>query len=449
RQRRRVLHERRARRTRVRAPREGGDGRHQRAAAGADGIPLFRRLEAQPVRGPSHVRRGRRALLHALQVRDAALAGWRRQGARVHDADERLAMKLASIGYKDRDLIAAEIGPGELVSIEALLAVLPSSVARPSVRRALARRERDSDADRRRQRFGAPHQKMRDLIRGGPALLEALRQGLEIARTTKSVERMPAAAVRWHPPVRRPGKICAVAMNNSAANERKVSAPDHPAFFLKPSSCLVGHNEPIRIRSYYGSVHPEPELALVIGREVRDIPAAGALDAVFGYTIFDDITGNGMRAEDRFHYYALYPKKSNPNETERVEQHLSYAGRYKGTDTFGAMGPWLVTRDEIANPDDLSVRCSVGGDVVAEDSTRYYNYKVAEVVSFISQFHTLHPGDVVSLGTAFKPGATRKSIHTANLQTVAGPIEIAIEGLGTQSNPVIVEDREIGAWRLN
>ena len=358
-------------------------------------------------------------------------------------------MKLASIGYKDRDLIAAEIGPGELVSIEALLAVLPSSVARPSVRRALARRERDSDADRRRQRFGAPHQKMRDLIRGGPALLEALRQGLEIARTTKSVERMPAAAVRWHPPVRRPGKICAVAMNNSASNERKVSAPDHPAFFLKPSSCLVGHNEPIRIRSYYGSVHPEPELALVIGREVRDIPAAGALDAVFGYTIFDDITGNGMRAEDRFHYYALYPKKSNPNETERVEQHLSYAGRYKGTDTFGAMGPWLVTRDEIANPDDLSVRCSVGGDVVAEDSTRYYNYKVAEVVSFISQFHTLHPGDVVSLGTAFKPGATRKSIHTANLQTVAGPIEFAIEGLGTQSNPVIVEEREIGAWRLN
>src|SRR5262249_33287459 len=235
---------------------------------------------------------------------------------------------------------------------------------------------------------------------------------------------------------------------NSASNERKVSAPDHPAFFLKPSSCLVGHNEPIRIRSYYGSVHPEPELALVIGREVRDVPAAHGLDAVFGYTIFDDITGNGMRAEDRFHYYALYPKKDNPNEPDRVEQHLAYAARYKGTDTFGAMGPWLVTRDEIPNPDDLAVRCTVGGEVVAEDSTRYYNYKVAEVVSFISQFHTLQPGDVVSLGTAFKPGATRKSIHTANLQTVAGPIEIAIDGLGVQTSPVIVEKREIGPWRL-
>jgi 2-keto-4-pentenoate hydratase/2-oxohepta-3-ene-1,7-dioic acid hydratase in catechol pathway len=73
---------------------------------------------------------------------------------------------------------------------------------------------------------------------------------------------------------------------------------------------------------------------------------------------------------------------------------------------------------------------------------------VAEVVSFISQFQTLQPGDVVSLGTAFKPGATRKSIHHANLQTVAGPVEISIEGLGTLSNPVIVEDREIGEWRL-
>jgi 2-keto-4-pentenoate hydratase/2-oxohepta-3-ene-1,7-dioic acid hydratase in catechol pathway len=180
----------------------------------------------------------------------------------------------------------------------------------------------------------------------------------------------------------------------------------------------------------------------------RDVPAAGALDAVYGYTIFDDITGNGMRAEDRFHYWAVYAKQDNPAETERVEQHLSYAGRYKGTDTFGAMGPWLVTRDEIENPDDLPVTCKVGGELVAEDSTRYYNYKVAEVVSFISQFHTLYPGDVVSLGTAFKPGAGRKSIHQANLQSVAGPIQITIEGLGVQENPILIEQKELGAWRL-
>ena len=92
--------------------------------------------------------------------------------------------------------------------------------------------------------------------------------------------------------------------------------------------------------------------------------------------------------------------------------------------------------------------CKVGGELIAEDSTRYYNYKVAEVVSFISQFHTLQPGDVVSLGTAFKPAAKRKSIHQANFQTVAGPVEVTIDGLGTQANPVDRGESEIGEWRL-
>ncbi len=167
---------------------------------------------------------------------------------------------------------------------------------------------------------------------------------------------------------------------------------------------------------------------------------------MFGYTIFDDVTSNGMRAEDRFHYWAVYADEAGG--TKRVEQHLSYAARYKGSDTFGVLGPWLVTADEVENPDDLSVRCSVGGEAVAEDSTRYYNFKVAEVVSFLSHFMTLYPGDVISLGTAFKPGATRKSIHEADFQRAAGPVEIEIEGLGRQESPIVLEDKALGAWRL-
>ena len=238
-------------------------------------------------------------------------------------------------------------------------------------------------------------------------------------------------------------------MNNSASNERKISAPEHPAFFLKPASCLIGHQQAVEIRSYYGSVHPEPELAVVIGKAARDVDAKNAADHIFGYTIFDDFTGNGMRSEDLFRYYALYLSDDDPGKLERREQHLSYAGRYKGTDSFGAMGPWLVTRDEIPDPDNLAVTCKVGGEIVAEDSTRYYNYKVAEIVSFISQFQTLQPGDVISCGTAFKPSADRKSIHHANLQVVDGPVEVSIEGLGTQQNPVIRKKMNIGNWRLN
>jgi len=254
--------------------------------------------------------------------------------------------------------------------------------------------------------------------------------------------------VSWLPPIVNPGKICGVAMNNSASNARKIRAPEHPAFFLKPSSCLIGHQEPIVIRSYYGSVHPEPEFAVVIGKRIRDLTPEQVPEHIFGYTIFNDITGNGMRAEDLFQYYALYPKKDNPDEVEKVEQHLSYAARYKGTDSFGVMGPWLVTRDEVSQPDDLRVQCSIGDEKIADDSTRYYNYKVAEVISFLSYFHTLSPGDVVSMGTAFKPGATRKSIHHANFLVVGGPVSIEIEGLGRQENPVIIQQREIGKWRL-
>ena len=278
------------------------------------------------------------------------------------------------------------------------------------------------------------------------------KEGLAMAEAALKTDKAEAIfqinAIKWLPPVPNPGKICGVALNNSASNERKISAPDHPAFFIKPSSCLKAHNQPLNMRTYYGSMHPEPELAVIIGKIARDVDAVDAKKYVYGYSIFNDITGNGMRAEDLFHYWALYANDNNPEGLERREQHLSYAGRYKGTDSFGVLGPWLVTADEIENPDDLTVSCKVAGEIVAEDSTRFYNYKVAELVSYISQFQTLSPGDIISCGTAFKPSKGRKSIHHANFLQVGGPVEIAIEGLGVQHNPVEIEEREIGNWRL-
>lgn len=332
-------------------------------------------------------------------------------------------MKLASVRIGDRDVIAVQVTDDSVIEVGNLLELTgDESVSVP--------------------------QTMNELIARGDSLIEAIEAaGRAASEDTLTLRAMTPDA--WYPPVRHPGKILCVAMNNSASNERKISAPEHPAFFLKPSSCLIGHGEPIRIRPYYGSVHPEPELAVVIGRETRDVEPEDALDAVFGYTIMNDITSNGMRAEDRFHYWAVYASKDDPERTERVEQHLSYAARYKGTDNFGVLGPWLVTRDEIADPDDLHVHCEVGGETIADDNTRYYNYKVAEIISFISQFQTLEPGDVISLGTAFKPGAGRKSIHHANFQTVAGPVSISIAGLGRQENPVLIENRTLGRWRFD
>jgi 2-keto-4-pentenoate hydratase/2-oxohepta-3-ene-1,7-dioic acid hydratase in catechol pathway len=313
-------------------------------------------------------------------------------------------MKLASIQYGGRERVVAAVDDRYVIGVSDL---------------------------------GASITDMLNLIEQGATLLPRLATALADFRKQPDRTRLiPTSQVTWRPPVRRPGKICGVAMNNSASNARKIKAPDHPAFFLKPASCLVGHLQPIRIHEYYGSTHPEPELAVVIGRGGRAIPKEEALNAVFGYTICNDITSNGMRAEDLFHYYALYASQDDPDKLEKVEQHLSYAGRYKGSDTFGPLGPWLVTRDDVPNPDDLEVTCSVAGEVVAEDSTRYFNYNVAAVIAFISRFQSLEPGDVISMGTAFKPASGRKSIHTANLARTAGPVEVTISGLGTLINPV-------------
>ncbi len=334
-------------------------------------------------------------------------------------------MKLASISYKGTDCIAVAIDDTNVIDIrDAMIAAFGNDTEIPV--------------------------DMNHLLLQGDAGMAKLSSALDSARSNpETVTFIPISDVSWRAPVRKPGKICGVAMNNSASNGRKISAPDHPAFFLKPASCLIGHAEAITIRSYYGSVHPEPELAVIIGTTMRDVDAENAMDYIAGYSVMNDITGNGMRAEDLFQYWAIYAQEDDPDKTRRVEQHLSYAGRYKGTDTFGVLGPWLVTKDEISDPDNLAVECKVAGEIIAEDSTRYYNYRVAELISFISQFHTLHPGDIISCGTAFKASANRKSIHNANFQQVSGPVSVTIEGLGTQENPVVVENRTIGKWRLS
>lgn len=334
-------------------------------------------------------------------------------------------MKLASVRHEGRDLVVAELAPDTLVDLSELLT-------------AGVRGDRSSTA--------ASVGTMLDVIASGDYLMRELDAALAAARAQPdSLRTIAADAVTWYPPVRA-RKICAVAMNHSASNARKISAPDHPVFFVKPGSCLVGHLEPVRIRRYYGSVHPEPELAAVIGRKTRDVDARDALAAIFGYSIFDDVTSDGMHAEDRLHYWAD-GKSAGANDAERVVRHVSYSGRAKGSDTFGVLGPWLVTCNDVPDPDDLDVRLSIGGETVVEGNTRDYDHKAAEVVSFISQFHTLEAGDVVAFGAALTPGTARTPAD-ADLQQAPGPIEIAIEGLGVQRNAVVIEDRPLGAWRL-
>ena len=105
----------------------------------------------------------------------------------------------------------------------------------------------------------------------------------------------------------------------------------------------------------------------------------------------------------------------------KVEQHLSYAARYKGTDGFGPAGPWLVTADAVPDPHDLDISCSVAGEIFTDDNTRHYTYRVEEVLAFISRFMTLEAGDMISMAPPSvprRPAAGRCMLPTSAVWTV-------------------------------
>lgn len=270
-------------------------------------------------------------------------------------------------------------------------------------------------------------------IAGGSAAVAALQSA-----AARGLSR-PVDSLHWLPPMVRPGKVVCVALNNSANQERIIRGPAHPATFIKPASSLIGHGQPIRLRKAYGRVHPEPELALVIGRGGRDIPEATAYEHVFGYTIINDLTSPTMREDDTFHYRAIHPKSDGAEGIDYRDTWVSYPGRYKGSDTFGPIGPWLCTRDEVPDPHDLIVRCLHQDRLITEDNTRNLFYKIPQVLAFVSQYMTLEPGDIISLGTALKSAGGGQAVQTVDLNSLGGPIAVSISGLGTLSNPVVCE----------
>lgn len=270
-----------------------------------------------------------------------------------------------------------------------------------------------------------------DVIEGGPELTERILAHIAHAPTHA------VGALHWLPPIPRPGKIVCLALNNSANKDRILKGPAHPALFTKPSSSLVGHNQPIRLKPDYGRVHPEPELAVVIGRAGREIRAEDAYGHVFGYTVFNDLTSPTMRTDDTFHYRAIHPGEADSAGIEYIDTWVSYPGRYKGADTFGPIGPWIVTRDEIPDPHALTVRCVHRGRVVTEDSTENLFYKTPAVIEFVSHYMTLEAGDILALGTALKSaGSGGQAVQTVDLNALGGPIEVRISAIGTLSNPV-------------
>jgi|SRR5579872_104608 len=276
-----------------------------------------------------------------------------------------------------------------------------------------------------------------DLIEaGGTAWRRVQELQSEIQARPEGFEHYRADEVQFLAPVTRPSKICCIALNNSANTERIMRGPKHPAMFVKGANSLVGHRAQIHYKKIYGRVHPEPELAVVIGKPTKDVAVADAYEAVFGYTVHNDVTSPTMRAEDTFHYRAIHPKNGNPREIEYVDTWVSYPGRYKGCDTFSCMGPWLVTRDEIANPHDLVIECRENDELITSDNTANLFYKVPEVIAFLSGYMTLLPGDIISMGTALKAsaGGGGGAVQNIKLEKPGTKVSISIERIGTLEN---------------
>ena len=208
------------------------------------------------------------------------------------------------------------------------------------------------------------------------------------------------------------GKFICIGLNYADhAAESGMSLPEEPVVFFKATSAITGPNDPVHIPRGSVKTDWEVELGVVIGREAKYVSEADALAHVAGYCVVNDLS-------------------------ERDFQ-LHRSGQWvkgKSADTFGPLGPWLVTRDEVADPQDLSMYLDVNGQRYQDGSTRTMHFGVATIIAHLSQFMSLQPGDVISTGTP--PGVGMGQTPPLYLKP-GDRMELGIAGLGQQNQDVI------------
>ncbi|MCX7009800.1 MAG: fumarylacetoacetate hydrolase family protein [Kiritimatiellaeota bacterium] len=224
---------------------------------------------------------------------------------------------------------------------------------------------------------------------------------------------IPAAGMRLGPPVARPGKIVCLGKNYAAhAAEFDSAIPTSPIFFSKAITSLNGPFDPIVLPCDAKRVDGEAELALVIGRITRRVSEVDAWDCIAGYTILNDVTDRDAQREGQQWF------------------------RGKSADTFCPLGPFLITHDEIPDPHGLRITQHVNGQTLQDDSTRQMLFRIPFLISFFSTTITLEPGDIIATGTPAGIGSARQP---PVLLRAGDVIEVAIEQLGSQRNPVVAE----------
>jgi len=208
-----------------------------------------------------------------------------------------------------------------------------------------------------------------------------------------------------------PGKILAIGRNYvDHAIEGGAAPPEAPLLFNKLPNSLSAHNAPIVLPAISQQVDYEAELAVIIGRRAKRVTEADALDYVFGYTLIDDVSARDLQFGD------------------------GQWTRGKSLDTFAPLGPFITTRDEIEDVQALKIEGVLNGEVMQSSNTGKMIFKVAYLISYLSQGITLEPGDVIATGTPDGVGIFRKP---PVLLKAGDVFEVRIEKLGTLRNPVV------------
>jgi 2-keto-4-pentenoate hydratase/2-oxohepta-3-ene-1,7-dioic acid hydratase in catechol pathway len=274
-------------------------------------------------------------------------------------------------------------------------------------------------------RYGKPGQEKPGLIDSEGRLrdLSAVIQDIgpeqlgdaSLARLRKlKTDQLPAVkgSPRVGCPVAGVGKFIAIGLNYADhAAEAGMPIPAEPIVFMKATSCIQGPNDPVMLPKGSRKTDWEVELGVVIGTKARYVSQKDALSFVAGYCAVNDISERAFQ----------------------IERGGTW-DKGKGCDTFGPIGPWLVTRDEIANPQRLGMWLDLNGQRVQRGNTRTMIFGVAKVVSYVSQFMTLMPGDVITTGT---PPGVGMGMKPPVFLKKGDVITLGVEGLGTQRQVVV------------
>ena len=239
-------------------------------------------------------------------------------------------------------------------------------------------------------------------------LIQAGERGLELARSATD-EGLPLESVTLTAPLDNPSKIIAIGLNYlDHAEEGKADVPANPICFCKFPTSLIGPGAEVKWSpDVSAKVDYEAELVVVVGKRARRVSEAEALDYVFGYTCGNDVSARDLQFWD------------------------GQWVRGKSLDTFAPIGPWIVTADEIPNPQTLDIRCLVNGQTMQESNTGHMIFSVAYLIHFLSQAFTLLPGDLIFSGTPSGVGVFR---NPPVLMGDGDEMVIEIDGIGRLVN---------------